>query len=184
MPASAASGADSAAQTSGSSPARRAPSATASVPGDRTHSAVERELADRGVLGQPLGRELARRREHGERDRQVEPRALLAERAGARLTVIRRLSGHSSDAETTPLRTRCFASWQARSASPTIAKPGTARLDVRLDLDPARLEADERMGDRAREHPADGRRGGVTVGSRLRNKRATSARACNRARAP
>ena len=45
--------------------------------------------------------------------------------AGARLTVIRRFSGHSSDAETTPLRTRCFASWQARSASPTMAKPGT-----------------------------------------------------------
>ena len=44
--------------------------------------------------------------------------------AGARFTVMRRLSGHSSAADTTPLRTRCFASWQARSARPTIAKPG------------------------------------------------------------
>jgi hypothetical protein len=40
------------------------------------------------------------------------------------LTVMRLLTGHSSAAETTPLRTRCFASWHARSASPTIAKPG------------------------------------------------------------
>ena len=44
--------------------------------------------------------------------------------AGARLTVIRR-SGHSSSADVIPLRTRSFASEQARSASPTIAKAGT-----------------------------------------------------------
>ena len=43
--------------------------------------------------------------------------------AGARLTVMRR-DGHSSSAESIPLRTRCFASWQARSARPTIASPG------------------------------------------------------------
>ena len=53
------------------------------------------------------------------------PDPSLRSAAGARLTVIRRLRGHSSDAETTPLRTRCFASWHARSASPTIANPGT-----------------------------------------------------------
>ena len=51
-----------------------------------------------------------------------------------------------------PLRTRCFASWQARSASPTIVSDGTAALDVRLHLDPPRLESDEGKGDRAREH--------------------------------
>ena len=50
------------------------------------------------------------------------------------------------------LLTRCFASWQARSASPTIVNPGHAALDVRLDLDPAGVEPDERVGDRACEH--------------------------------
>ena len=53
-----------------------------------------------------------------------------------------------------PLRTRSFASWHARSASPTIANAGTPLLEVRLDLDPARIEADERVGDRACEHVA------------------------------
>ena len=72
--------------------------------------------------------------------------------AGARLTVIRR-SGHSSSAEAIPLRTRSFASWQARSARPTIANAGHAALQVRLDLDAAGLEADERVRDGAREHP-------------------------------
>ena len=87
-------------------------------------SARRAELADRGVVGEPLGRKLPRRTEHGKRDRKVESRSFLANAAGARLTVIRRLRGHSSEAETTPLRTRCFASWHARSARPTIAKPG------------------------------------------------------------
>jgi hypothetical protein len=32
--------------------------------------------------------------------------------------------GHSRSAESTPLRTRCFASWHARSASPTIENDG------------------------------------------------------------
>ena len=66
--------------------------------------------------------------------------------------MIRRVPGHASSAEAIPLRTRCFASWQARSASPTIVNAGYAELDVRLDLDPARVEADERVGERPREH--------------------------------
>ena len=52
------------------------------------------------------------------------PEPSLRRSAGARLTVIRR-SGHSSSAEVIPLRTRSLASWQARSARPTIANPGT-----------------------------------------------------------
>ena len=78
--------------------------------------------------------------------------------------MIRRLRGQSSEAETTPLRTRCFASWQARSARPTIAKPGIPRLEMSLDLDLARLEADERMSDRASEHPRHGRHWGLPNG--------------------
>ena len=54
------------------------------------------------------------------------PEPSLRRSAGARLTVIRR-SGHSSSAEAMPLRTRSFASWQARSARPTIANAGTPR---------------------------------------------------------
>ena len=66
MPASAASGADSAAQTTWLRPARRAPSATASVPATGLMAAVERQFADRGVLGEPFGWELPRRAENGE----------------------------------------------------------------------------------------------------------------------
>ena len=51
-----------------------------------------------------------------------------------------------------PLRTRSFASWHARSASPTIANAGDAALEVRLDLDPARIEPDEGVSDGSREH--------------------------------
>ena len=45
----------------------------------RPHPSVERELADRGVLSEPLGRNLPRRRQHRERDREVEARAFLAQ---------------------------------------------------------------------------------------------------------
>ena len=65
-----------------------------------------------------------------------------------------RRTGKTSSAEAIPLRTRSFASWQARSASPTIANDGARELQVRLDLDPARVEPDERMRDGASEHVA------------------------------
>ena len=93
---------------------------------NRTESPVERELANRRVLGESFGRDLARRRKHGERDRKIEPGAFLAKIAGARLTVIRR-SGHSSSALPIPLLTRSFASWQALSGKPTITNAGTPR---------------------------------------------------------
>ena len=48
--------------------------------GDRANATVESELADRRVLREPLGRNLPRRSQHGERDREVEPRALLPQR--------------------------------------------------------------------------------------------------------
>src|SRR5512132_1958265 len=38
---------------------------------------------------------------------------------------MRRSPGHGSRAEATPARTRCFASWHARSARPTIENEGT-----------------------------------------------------------
>ena len=48
--------------------------------------------------------------------------------AGARLTVMRLFHGQARCALTTPLWTRCFASWQARSASPTIANDGRSAV--------------------------------------------------------
>ena len=60
--------------------------------------------------------------------------------------------GHVSSAEAIPLRTRSFASWQARSARPTIVKAGFPVRKVGFDLDAARFEPDERMSDRASEH--------------------------------
>ena len=105
------------------------------------------------------------------------PEPSLRSPAGARLTVIRR-SGQFSSADAIPLRTRCFASWQARSARPTIANAGTPRCEVRLDLDPARLEPDECVGDGAREHAATRRRRRRTCLCRLcdesQTRRATS----------
>ena len=82
------------------------------------------------------------------------------------MTVIRR-SGHSSSALVMPERTRSFASWQALSGSPTIAKRRHAPLEVCLDLDRPRFEADERMGDGARKHALDARRGTCAGGARI-----------------
>ena len=48
--------------------------------GDRAYATVERELADRRVGGEPLGRKLPRCRKDGERDGKVEAGSLLAER--------------------------------------------------------------------------------------------------------
>ena len=160
-PASATSGADSAAQTTRCSPARRAPSATASAPATgRTRPSSASSPTAACSASRSAGICLVAARTASEIGRS-NPDPSLRNAAGARLTVIRRFSGHSSEAETTPLRTRCFASWHARSASPTIAKPGTPELQVRLDLDLSRLEPDESVGDRACEHPAEARRGGV-----------------------
>ena len=157
FPASAASGADSAAQRSRVRPARRAPSATAIVPATgRTRPSSESSPTQR-VLEQPVRRELVRAGEHRECDREVEPRPLLAERGGREVDGDPVSAGHGSIALTMPLCTRCFASWHARSASPTIENAGRSADDeVRLDLDAARLEADDGGGEGSREHTTDG----------------------------
>ena len=46
--------------------------------GNRAEAAVERQLTDRGMAGERIGRELLRCSEDGERDREVEARSLLA----------------------------------------------------------------------------------------------------------
>ena len=77
-----------------------------------------------------------------------------------------RRSGHSSSALAIPDRTRSFASWQALSGSPTIAKARYAPLEVGLDLDRPRVETDEGMGDGARKHSFEAREEGARVARR------------------
>ena len=90
--------------------------------------------------------------------------------------------GNSSSAETIPLRTRSFASWQARSASPTMVRVGFPR-QVGLDLDATRLEADKGVGRRASEHTSTVERKVVRVCAEIGLEDALrTVRACRRAR--
>lgn len=114
-------------------------------------SPVECELANRRVLGESFGRNLARRRKHGERDRKIEPGAFLAK--------IRR-SEIDRDPSQRPLKLRApdptpdallgFLASLVRQADDH--KCGHASLKVGLHLDGPGLEAHERMGDDARQH--------------------------------
>ena len=79
MPASAASRAESAEHSSLVSPARAAPSAAAIVPLTPRIRAVEPELADARVLFEAGRWDQPGGCEHGERDRDVEARSLLAQ---------------------------------------------------------------------------------------------------------
>ena len=152
IPASAASGADSAAQTRRSSPARRAPSATASVPETGRMRPSSASSPTAGVLGEPLGRQLPRRSENRERDRKIESRSLLPQRRGREIDgdapVERPLERRRHDAA--PHAVLRFLAGAIREADDREARD--AGLQVRLDLDPARLEADECVGHRACEH--------------------------------
>src|SRR5512134_112386 len=107
------------------------------------------------MLGQSLRRELSRRGEDGERDRQVEPRSLLAQGGGSKVdsdTAIERpLEGCRHDAAPDPV-----LRFLARSIDQTDDREaGDAPLEVCLDLDLPRLEAHERMSDRACKHASD-----------------------------
>ena len=118
---------------------------------DGSDPAVERELPDGGMRRELVGGHLARGRQHGERDREVEAGALLAQpgrREVDRDPFQRPLElGRPDTAANSVLRLR------ARTVCETDdRKAGNAAVDVRLDLDPTRLQADERVGDGAREH--------------------------------
>jgi len=62
--------------------------------------------------------------------------------------------GHSSSADATPLRIRCFASCHGAVDKANDGEAGNAALDVHLDVDAARLQADKGMRDRVRAHVA------------------------------
>jgi hypothetical protein len=64
------------------------------------------QLADGGMLRESLGRQLPRGARTASEIGRSKPEPSLRRAAGAGFTVIRRFSGHSSEAETIPLRTR------------------------------------------------------------------------------
>ena len=73
---------------------------------------------------------------------------------------MRRLSGHSSDGGDDAAADAVLRLLAGAVGEPDDREARNARLEVRLDLDLARLEPDERMGDRAREHDTHGCREG------------------------
>ena len=118
MPASAASGAAEAAQKIRVRPWRRAPSAAASTPGTgrtRPSSPSSPIAACPRSASSGTCREAASKASAIGRSKAGPS---FRSSAGARLTTILG-PGQRSCADAKPLRTRCFASWQARSGRPT-----------------------------------------------------------------
>ena len=129
------------------------------VASDRADSAVEGKLAHRGVLLEARDRDLVRSREHRERDREIEPGPLLAQRGRGEvdrdpLPPARPLQlGRDDPAANALLRllARTVGEPHDREARDTA-------LEVRLDLDAAGVEAHESMRDRPCEHAAEASR--------------------------
>ena len=118
---------------------------------DPTEPPVECELADGGGAFEGIARELLRRREERKRDRQVEAGALLAQlrRREVDRDPPRReaqLGSRDPGADSFP-RLLAGAVGEADDR-----EAGNAVTNVRLDVDPPRLETDESMGDRACKH--------------------------------
>ncbi len=116
---------------------------------------------------QPLRRNLARSRQDGERDRQVEPGALLPQLRRSEIDrdppVRPDELGRGDPAPDALLRLLAGAVGQ-----PDDRERRDAELQVSLDLDSARIEADESVRDRAREHEPDASRKPATKLSRKR----------------
>src|SRR5436190_21004038 len=122
---------------------------------DAANAPVERQLTDRRVLGEPVVWHLTGRGEEGERDREVEARALLS-----------KLGRREVDDHTAPGPPQLGRANRAPDAlSGLLARPigeaddrkaRNSAAQVRLDLHPPRLEADEGIGHCTREHGVDG----------------------------
>ena len=138
-------------QTLGAEPARAF--------GNRQHAAhvakasVERELPDRGGARERAPRELLRRGEQRERDRQVEAGALLAQLG--RREIDRDPTRREVELRRGDPRPDTLTGFLASTVGqPDDREARQAVANVRLDVDPTRLEADERMRDRACKHAA------------------------------
>ena len=126
----------------------------------RANPPVEAELADGGVVGEPLRRKLPGRTEHGERDRKVESRSFLAQCGRGEIDgdpPIERPVERGRDDAAANAVLRLLAGAVGETDDREARDP---RLEMRLDVDLPRLEADERMSDRASEHPRHGRHWG------------------------
>jgi hypothetical protein len=120
-------------------------------PSHRPHTAVKRQLADHKAAGEGLGRQLLRRRENAERDRQIVRGADFAQIGG------RQIDRHAA-------RRHLVAGVPDRRADPLTGLPhrgvgqaddgaqGQAGPDVHLDIDRHRLDADNRGAVDTREH--------------------------------
>ncbi len=114
-----------------------------------------------------LQRDLARRRQYGERDRQVEPRSFLPElcrRQVDRDPAQRPLELGRGDPAAHPL----FRLLAGAVGEPDDRERGHPALEVRLHLDAASLEPDQSMRNGPCEHVLDASRVGVTGLSRNR----------------
>jgi hypothetical protein len=92
-------------------------------PRHRAHPPVEPQLTEQHAVQQRVGRQAARRRQHGRGEGQIEAAAPLGHRRGDRARVIRRC-GHGWPLLTTAARTRSRASASAASGRPMTVRPG------------------------------------------------------------
>ena len=122
-------------------------------PGHRPHAAVERELAERRDAVEGIRRQLVRRGEDRQRDRQVEARSLLAQSGGCEVdgdAPHGKLELSGRNAAPHP-----FLRLLAGAVCETDDRERRPRqFEAGLDLDPAWLEPDERVSDRACNHVA------------------------------
>ncbi len=120
--------------------------------GNRPETAVECELADRCVPLERFGRQLVGRCEHGQGDREIEPRPFFAQRRRREVdgdtALGRPLELGGGNAAPHP-----FLRLLARTVGEADDREGRhTLLQMCFDLDAARIDADERVGDGACEH--------------------------------
>ena len=121
--------------------------------GHGPQATIERELADRGVPGERLGRQLARGGQNRQSDRDVEAGALLPEPGRRKVdgqAATRPFELGRGDPATDAMLG--FLTRTVRQADDR--ERGRPALEVRFDLDPARIETDEGVRDGAAEHVA------------------------------
>ena len=119
--------------------------------GHRANATVQRELAEGGVLGEPLSRNLMRGRENRQCNGKIEARALLPQTRGSEV---------DRDAPERPfeLGARDSAPYALLRLLACLVRqaddgePGHAALEVSLHLDRSRFEPYKGMSCRAREH--------------------------------
>jgi hypothetical protein len=128
-------------------------------PRNGTEPPIERQLSDRGMAGESSGGQLARRRQDGQSDRDVESGALLAQPGGSQVdgqSAARPLElGRGDAASNTMLRLLARAIGQ-----PDDRERRSAALEVGFDLDAARIEANKGVSYRPGEHV-------VTIGDKV-----------------